>query len=104
MRSLAVLADRRHLCAFVAGCIAVTAGVVLHLPMFWMGRDMGFRLADMAMDAEMLWGMALIVAGLVVAGYGLLPKKLGAAHAAADADVVRQRARGRAARARRTGA
>ena len=27
----------------------------------------------MAMDAEMLWGMALIVAGIVVAGYGLLP-------------------------------
>jgi len=54
----------------------VTIGVLLHLPMFWMGRADGFRLADMAMDAEMLWGMALIVAGLAVAGYGLLPKKL----------------------------
>ena len=52
----------------------MTAGVVLHLPMYWMGRDMGFRLADMPMDAGMLWGMALIVAGLVVAGYGLLPR------------------------------
>ena len=70
-----VLADRRHLWAFVAGCIAVTSGVVMHLPMFWMGRDMGFRLADMAMDATMLWGMALIVAGIVVAGYGLLPRR-----------------------------
>ena len=88
MASLAILADRRHLVAFVAGCLAVTAGVVLHLPMYWMGRDMGFRLADMAMDAEMLWGMALIVAGLLVAGYGLLPRKLGAAHAPADPDVV----------------
>lgn len=76
-----VLADRRHLWAFVAGCIAVTIGVVLHLPMFWMGRDNGFRLADMPMDAEMLWGMALIVAGIVVAGYGLVPRK-------ADANVV----------------
>ena len=70
-----VLADPRHLWAFVAGCIAVTIGVVLHLPMFWMGRDNGFRLADMPMDAEMWWGMVLIVAGIVVAGYGLVPRK-----------------------------
>jgi MFS transporter, putative metabolite:H+ symporter len=73
-----VLADRRQLWAFVVGCVAVTIGVVMHLPMFWMGRHNGFRLADMAMDADMLWGMALIVAGLVVAGYGLLPRKLDA--------------------------
>jgi hypothetical protein len=50
----------------------------MHLPMFWMGRGNGFRLADMPMDAEMLWGMALIVAGLLVAGYGLLPRKFDA--------------------------
>ena len=74
----AILADRRHFWAFAAGCVAVTIGVLLHLPMFWMGRDMGFRLADMAMDAGMLWGMALIVAGLAVAGYGLLPKRIDA--------------------------
>ena len=76
-----VLADRRHLWAFALGCVAVTAGVLLHLPMFWMGRDTGFRLADMPMDAAMVWGMALIVAGIVVAGYGLLPKKSAAHHA-----------------------
>ena len=76
MTSTRVLADRRHLWAFAAGCVAVTIGVVLHLPMFWMGRDNGFRLADMSMDAGMLWGMALIVAGLAVAGYGLLPTKV----------------------------
>ena len=104
MASLVILADRRHLIAFVAGCLAVTAGVVLHLPMYWMGRDMGFRLADMAMDAGMLWGMALIVAGLVVAGYGLLPRKLGALHAAGRSRHRRQRAGGRAARSPRTGA
>ena len=51
-----VLADRRHLWAFAAGSIAVTIGVLLHLPMFWMGRDNGFHLADMAMDAGMLVG------------------------------------------------
>ncbi|HSC65823.1 MAG TPA: MFS transporter [Caldimonas sp.] len=87
MAPLAVLADRRHLAAFVAGCLAVTVGVVLHVPMYWMGRDTGFRLADMAMDAEMLWGMVLIVAGLVIAGYGLLPRKLGM-HAPADPAVA----------------
>lgn len=83
-----VLADRRHLGAFVVGCIAVTIGVVLHLPMFWMGRDNGFRLADMPMDAEMLWGMALIVAGILVAGYGLVPKRVDAAAALPEALTV----------------
>ena len=70
-----VLADRSHPAAFAVGCLAVTAGVLMHLPMFWMGRDNGFRLADMPMDATMTWGMVLIVAGIVVAAYGLLPKR-----------------------------
>lgn len=76
-----VLAGRRHLWAFAAGCVAVTIGVLLHLPMFWMGRDKGFRLAEMPMDTGMLSGMALIVAGLAVAAYGLLPRRRGAGHA-----------------------
>lgn len=78
-----VLAHRPHLWAFVAGCIAVTIGVLMHLPMFWMGRDMGFRLADMPMDAEMIWGMGLIVVGIAIAGYGLLPRKPSAGTVAA---------------------
>jgi putative MFS transporter len=41
--------------------------------MVWMARDMGFMLAGMRMDAGMLWGMALIVAGIGFACYGLLP-------------------------------
>jgi putative MFS transporter len=88
LAAIKILADRRHLLAFVAGCIAVTVGVVLHVPMYWMGRDMGFRLAEMAMDAGMLWGMALIVAGIGVAGYGLLPRKLGAHGTTAEPEVV----------------
>ena len=36
--------------AFWTGSAMVAAGVVLHLPMFWMGRKMGFRLAGMPMD------------------------------------------------------
>ena len=82
-----VLADRRQLWAFVGGCIAVTAGVLLHLPMYWMGKDMGFMLANMPMDDGMLWGMALIVAGIVVAGYGLLPARPSASSAAAAANA-----------------
>ena len=61
MTSSRVLADRRHLWAFTSGFITVTAGVLLHLPMFWMGRNNGFRLADMPMDSAMTWGMALIL-------------------------------------------
>lgn len=71
--ALPALANRRHLAAFVAGCILVTAGVLLHLPMYWMGRFDGFRLVDMPMDAEMLWGMAAILAGSALAAWGLLP-------------------------------
>ena len=71
-----VLKDRPHLWAFIVGCMAVTAGVVMHLPMFWMGRFNHFHLADMPMDDSMTWGMALIVGGLLVAAYGLLPRRV----------------------------
>lgn len=49
---------------------------------------MGWRLADMPMDAALTWGMALIVAGIVVAGYGLLPKRPSAAASHLDTEVV----------------
>ncbi|MDB5456582.1 MAG: transporter, partial [Caulobacter sp.] len=71
-----VLSDRRDLLAFGLGCLAVTIGVVLHLPMFLMGKDNGYQMAGMPMDAGMLAGMALIVAGIAVAAYGLLPKTI----------------------------
>jgi putative MFS transporter len=51
----------------------VAAGVVLHVPMFWMGRTVHFRLAGMPMDPGMLVGMGLIVAGVAITAYGLLP-------------------------------
>lgn len=75
MPEISVLADRRHPWAFSVGCVAVTAGVLLHLPMFWMGRNNGFHLADMPMDDGMWWGMVLIVVGILVAAYGLRPRK-----------------------------
>src|SRR5258706_6047814 len=76
-----VLEGRRDLIAFAGGCAAVTVGVLLHLPMFIRGKGMGYQLAGMPMDPAMLWGMALIVAGIGLAGYGVLPKKATAAPA-----------------------
>ena len=60
--------------AFWLGCIAVAAGVLLHLPMFIMAAPMHFHLAGMPMDAEMLVGMGLISGGVLLAGYGLMPR------------------------------
>lgn len=64
-----------HAFAFWSGSAAVTAGVLLHLPMFWMGRKTGFKLAGMPMDTGMLVGMGLIIAGFAAAAYGLLPRR-----------------------------
>ena len=72
--------DRRGVWAFALGCVAVTIGVLLHLPMFWMGHSNGFVLAGMPMDGSMIFGMYLIIAGVGIAAYGLLPSK--AAHRA----------------------
>lgn len=68
------LGDRRHAWAFWLGCLLVTVGVILHLPMYWMGRNTGFRLSGMAMDSGMMWGMAVIIAGVALAAFGLLPR------------------------------
>ncbi|MBL8651439.1 MAG: MFS transporter [Sphingopyxis sp.] len=75
MTTTATGTDRRPW-AFALGVVAVTIGVLLHLPMFWMGRDMGFRMVGMPMDDGMIAGMGLIVAGVGIAAYGLLPKNL----------------------------
>ncbi|MBS1805832.1 MAG: MFS transporter [Acidobacteria bacterium] len=62
-----------HAFAFWAGCVAVTFGVLLHVPMFIMGRAVHYRLAGMAMDSGMLIGMGLIIGGTAASAYGLLP-------------------------------
>ncbi len=82
-----VLEGRRDLIAFSAGCVAVTVGVLLHLPMFVMGKDMGYQLAGMPMDPPMIWGMALIVGGVMLSSYGVLPKAQ-AVQAPADVAVT----------------
>ncbi|KQN83890.1 MFS transporter [Sphingomonas sp. Leaf67] len=81
------LSDRQAVWAFALGCVAVTIGVVAHLPMFAMARSMGYHLAGMPMDGMMIGGMVLIVLGTLVAAYGLLPRNLAAQRAAA-ADIV----------------
>jgi putative MFS transporter len=60
--------------AFWAGIIAVTAGVLLHLPMYIEARHMHYRLVGMALDAPMVVGMVLIVLGIAATVYGLYPR------------------------------
>jgi putative MFS transporter len=87
MLSSSTLSDRRGLWAFILGVIAVTGGVLLHLPMFMMGEPMHYRLAGMPMDPEMYAGMAAIILGCGIAAYGLLPKNV-SGQLAASQDIV----------------
>lgn len=79
-----------HRGAFWAGVAAVITGVVLHLPMYTEARDMGYRLAGMPVDAPMIIGMVLIVAGLAVTIWGLIPRD--SSHALASDVHIRIRA------------
>jgi len=60
--------------AFWFGVVAVTLGVIGHIPMYLMGRNTGYRLVGMPMDAPMMVGMVLIVVGLIASLYGLYPR------------------------------
>ena len=68
-----VAGERRNAQAFWLGTVLVSAGVVLHLPMFLMAREFDYRMVGMPMDAGMVWGMWLIVGGVALAAWGLLP-------------------------------
>lgn len=81
------LSDRQAVWAFALGCAAVTAGVLMHIPMFWMGKDMHFHLYGMPMGWDMVGGMALIIGGCLVSAWGLLPRNV-AAQRAASANIV----------------
>ncbi|WP_308366918.1 MULTISPECIES: MFS transporter [unclassified Microbulbifer] len=63
-----------HPVAFWLGCIGITAGVLAHIPMFVHAAPMGYHMAGMPMDVTMLVGMGLIPLGLLLAGYGLMPR------------------------------
>jgi putative MFS transporter len=59
---------------FWAGCAAISAGVLLHLPMLAMAHRMGNHIAGMPLDPRMYGGMLLIAAGVPLAIFGALPK------------------------------
>ena len=63
-----------HPVAFWLGCAAVIAGVLAHLPMLAMAAPMHYHLAGMPMDNLMRVGMALVPFGVLLAGYGLMPR------------------------------
>lgn len=73
-RKASLFADTGHALAFWGGTVAVTIGVLLHIPMFLMGRETHYRLAGMPMGRGMLIGMGLIIAGSGATAYGLLPR------------------------------
>lgn len=65
-----------HPIAFWFGVIAVTAGVIAHIPMYLMGKDNGYKLVGMPMDMPMMIGMAAIIVGMIASLYGLYPKSI----------------------------
>lgn len=72
-KKASLFSSRWHAFAFWVGCLAVTAGVLLHVPMFLMGIKTHFVLAGMPMGIGMKIGMGLIVAGTFATAYGLMP-------------------------------
>jgi putative MFS transporter len=76
-RKASLFSSRGHFWAFWIGCVAVTIGVLLHIPMFLMGRYTHYKLAGMPMGNGMLFGMFLIVAGFLATAYGLIPIRRG---------------------------
>ncbi len=70
----AVGVDLYHPFAFWSGVLMLITGVLLHLPDFISMESMGYRMSGMPMSTIMLWGMFLILAGLPLSVYGLLPR------------------------------
>ena len=64
-----------HPIAFWVGTLMLGAGVCAHIPMFMMAAPSGFRMVDMPVDGVMIAGMFLIVAGLILSVYGLIPRQ-----------------------------
>lgn len=83
-----MFSERRGPWAFIVGVAAVTVGVMMHAPMFWMGRHNHFILQGMPIGWDMVAGMILIVGGLAVAAYGLLPRDVSRLLSASQEIVV----------------
>ena len=87
MANATTFSDRRGVWAFVLGVILVTGGVLMHAPMFLMGRHNHFILYGMPIGWDMILGMVAIVGGCGIAAYGLLPRDI-ASQLAASQDIV----------------
>jgi putative MFS transporter len=68
-------ASSRKRLLFWAGTAAITVGVGLHLPMFIGASSTNYKLAGLPMEPSMYVGMALILAGLAGAAYGVVPER-----------------------------
>lgn len=76
MRKLGLVrGDFEHPAAFWLGVLACTAGVVLHLPMYFSAHHMNYVMSGMQPDAAMITGMVLIAVGLGAVVYGVLPPR-----------------------------
>ena len=62
-----------HPAAFWLGTAAVGAGVLAHLPDFVRSAGMGYRMGGMHMSTLMLVGMLLIIGGMGLTAFGLMP-------------------------------
>ncbi|HET7464612.1 MAG TPA: MFS transporter, partial [Longimicrobium sp.] len=60
--------------AFWAGVTCVAGGVLAHFPDFVASRGMHYHMAGMPMSTRMLAGMLLIVGGLALTAFGLIPR------------------------------
>lgn len=63
-----------HPIAFWLGCTLLSGGVLAHIPMFIHSSYMDYQMVGMEMDGTMLIGMFMIPLGLLLAGYGLMPR------------------------------
>lgn len=59
------------------GFLAVSVGVALQLPMYFDSADMGYRMVGMPMSTSMWAGMIMVVIGLFVTLYSLIPPATG---------------------------
>jgi MFS transporter, putative metabolite:H+ symporter len=60
---------------FWIGTVLVVAGVLLHLPDYVSSRGMHYEMAGMAMGTPMSIGMTLIMIGVAIGAWGLLPDR-----------------------------
>jgi putative MFS transporter len=60
---------------FWIGFLTVCAGVLLQLPMYINAQDTGYRLAGRSMSTSMIVGMAIIIIGILMTLYSLMPSQ-----------------------------